>query len=599
MLAQKTYWIETKTSRAYESMDEEEHAALVSIMRSLASFCGINVLTYQIKSGNLSMLVSCPSREHHLEYFQDREDEPAGSGIQRLFKHLRKLYTQSHIDALAAEYESLLRHNEDTQEFWERCTRRIGTPRKFAEGINEAFARWIKKNRPQLYESLEGKVCRKDISQTYVEQLLKQRDVAFNMDEDAILHDDGSESRKYWCGYADALRGDEDALDGLREIMRSVASSTEEIKDLGYGNQRAYYSTKRESRISPARQKSSRSGARRGRKKPSHDTDLLAEHIAPEVSAPPKPMSHSSKLKLMSVAVFLLIIICGVGAIIAFNEWRQYQASKGALELAEPELTREDISEKESSSEKAEPENTAANLEKDKRAQIKAQLYEPEARQLANDFGMSTNPQVRLSMCRNLDQIKKRLDRYSENILSEAATNVEFKDVVDLGGIMAARFVAIFPDKKSRLICVVSTDDGLRVDLDCYARYNNLAIPELLSGDTKSAELRIFVERSNYYNFSFKDDVNWSSFALKSPDSDEIIYAYCRKAATTGKLLDAATSRLAPGGRLQLTLQISSSEDSHKRKQFTIDRVYAFGWVRAKKDIEDVYRSKLKSIVNE
>ena len=599
MLAQKAYWIETKTSRSYESMDEEEHAALVSIMRNLASFCGINILTYRIESGNLSMLASCPSREHHLEYFQDHENEPAGSGMLRLFQHLRKLYTASHIQSLADEYESLKRHNEDTQPFWERYTRRLGTPRKFAEGINEAFARWIKKNRPQLYESLEGRVCRKDINQTYLEQLQKQRDVAFSMDEDAILHDDGSEPQKFWSGYADAMRGNEDALDGLRELMRSPAKNTAELKDLGYSNQRSNYATKNEVDIPRKRQKLSRPILDSSNKNTGHKKDQLEEHIPPVASTPPQPMSRASKLKFMSVVIVCLIAICGIGVIVAIKEWRKYQQNTQAFETANTELMAEDPVIHESPTLKdPEPDQTGADLLKDKRAQAIARLYQPEARQLANDFGMSTNPEIKLSMCRHPAQISKRLDHYPKQIFTEAATKVTFRDVVDLGGIMAARFLATFPGNKSRLICVVSTENGLRVDWDCYARYNSLAIPSLLAGDIKTAELRVFVEKSDYYNFTYRDDAAWYSFILKSPDCDELIYAYSHKQTTTAKLLNAAFSRMEPGKKVQMTLQLSSSKDSHKKKQFSIDRIHAFGWLRAANGIEDTYRAKLESLRN-
>jgi hypothetical protein len=602
MFAQKAYWLETRTSRSYETMDQEEHAALVSIMRSLASFCGINILTYQIKSGNLSMLVSCPSREHHLAYFQDSSDEPAGSGMQRLFKHLRKLYTTSHVEALAAEYESLKRHNEDTLPFWERYTRRIGTPRKFAEGINEAFARWIKKNRPQLYESLEGRVCRKDINQTYLEQLQKQRDAAFNMDDDAIIDDDGSEPRKYWCGFADAMRGDENALDGLRELMRSKAGNIQEIKDLGYGNKQTHYLAKKETPTPSARRKHSKPIAKSDTKDNDNKVDQLAEHIAPVTSDPPQPMSRTSKLKLMSAVLLLLVIICGVGAFVAIKEWGKYQENTQAFETANSELAAADLTDNEApqstktGSTITAPAQTDGNLEKEKRDQITARLYAAEARQLANDFGMSANPQVRISMCRHQDQIKKRLDHHQKQILNEAADEVTFIDVADLGGIMAARFIAKFPNSKSRLICVVSTEDGLRVDWDSYTRYNNFAIPSLLSGEVKSAELRVIIERSDYYNFTYKDEVNWSSFRIKSPDSEEVLYAYSHKQTTTGKLLDSALSRVAPGANVQVTVQISSNNNSHQKKQFTIDRVYAFGWLRSAIDIEESYRAKLESL---
>lgn len=600
MFAQKAYWLEIKTSRSYESMDDEEHAALVSCMRNLAAFCGINILTYRIKSGNLSMLVSCPSREHHLAYFKDSADEPPGSGMLRLFEHLRKIYTASHVESLTNEYESLKRHNEDTQPFWERYTRRIGTPRKFAEGINEAFARWIKKNRPQLYESLEGKVCRKDINQTYLDQLQKQRDVAFSMDEEAILYDDGSAPQKYWSGYADAMRGNEDALDGLRELMRSSAKNAAEIKELGYGNQRAHYSAKNVGDLPRKRQKPSSSKRDFSKKNTGREIDQLAEHIPAVSSTPPQPMSRASKLKFMSVVVVCLIVVCSIGVVIAIKEWRKYQQNTQTFDAVNAELMLAPTTKNEPlSTEEQKSIQTEVDLAKEKRAQIISKLYEPEARQLARDFGMSTNPDVKLSMCRYKDQISKRLDHYPKQILTEAATEVTFMDVADLGGIMAARFVAKFPNNKSRLICVVSTENGLRVDWDCYARYNCLAIPLLLKGDVESAEIRVFVERSDYYNFSYRDDAKWSSFILKSPDSEELIYAYSQKQTTTGKLLDAALSPMNRGKSVQMTLQVSSQKDSHKRKQFTIDRIYAFGWLKAEKDIEDTYRAKLESIIHE
>ncbi|MDG1356898.1 MAG: hypothetical protein P8P36_01745 [Akkermansiaceae bacterium] len=599
MFAQKAYWIETRTSRSYESMDEEEHAALVSIMRNLASFCGINILTYRISSGNLSMLASCPSREHHLEFFQDSESEAMGSGMRRLFKHLRKLYTSSHVEALAAEYESLKRHNEDIQPFWEQCTRRIGTPRKFAEGINEAFARWIKKNRPQLYESLEGKVCRKDINQTYLEQLQKQRDVAFSMDEDAIFGDDGSEPRKYWCGYADAMRGDENALDGLRELMRSPAKNTSEINDLGYSNQRPHKEEKKEAGTPRTRTKPSRSSAKPSVINTNNKVDHLAEHMAPKTSAPPKPIARALKIKLMGAVVLLLVIICAIGTTFALKEWREYKTNKQELDITRTGASTSGATESTSAPpEKLENVQTEADSKKEKLAQLTARLYEPAARQLANDFGMSTDPQARLKMCRHQNQISKRLNHYSKQILSDAATEVTFLDVAELGDITAARFLAKFTNGQSRLICIVSTEDGLRVDLDSYTRYNSLAIPSLLAGGVKSAELRVYLERCDYYNFLFKDELKWSSFILRSPDSDEIIYAYIQRQTTTGKQLDAILSR-APRQTLQVTLQISSRQDSHKRKQFTIDRVYAVGWLRSENDLDEIDRAEREGLANE
>ena len=599
MLAQKTYWIQCFTSSSFESMDAEEHAALVSNMRSLAKFCGINVLTYRIEFGNLSMLVSCPSRQHHMEYFQDQHGEPRGSGAERLFKHLRNLYTASYVEGLAAEYDELLKHGEDIQPFWERYTRRIGTPKKFAEGVNEGFARWIKKNRPQLYTKLDGNVCRKDITQTYLDQLHKQREVAARMDGEAVEKDAGSEPRKYWCGYSDALRGDEDAMDGLREIMRSPANSALEIKELGYCNKTEYRFKRPDTLSLPPKTKSSRSKAKRSsrsRKKVSAEqaADLPAE------LPPPEPMSRQAKLKLMGIAAGLLIILLGVGGIFAMKEWSKYQTNLKALEKESISSSPADDDHKAAQSQTkgadGPPKDT---LEQSKMAEMTAKLYEKEARQLAEDFGMCSNPQIRLKMSRSPDKVRKHMGSYAEDALSKPADGVRFKDVVDLGGIMAARFVAEFADTTSRLICVIATEDGLRVDWDCYARFNAKAIPMLLQGKTKSAELRVFAKKSDYYNFTYRDDKRWTAFELVCPDSDDIIYAYSLRNTTTGKLLDSAFSSAGSQKSVQLTLQLSADQDAHQRKQFRIDRIYAFGWVRPDMDIEDQYRSKVDGLLEQ
>lgn len=600
MLAQKTFWIQSKTSRTYESMDSEEHAALVSIMRNLAKFCGINVLTYRIESGNLSMLVCCPSRDHHLEYFQDQENEPTGSGMARLFEHLRRIYIASRVEALADEYDSLVQHGEDTQLFLERYTRRIGTPKKFAEAVNEAFARWVKKNRPQLYEKLGGNVCRKEIYLTYLDTLQKQREVAARMDGSAVKHDNGSEPRQYWCGFADAMRGDEDALDGLRELMRAPAESAQEIKEQGYCGE-SVYSSPRTGTSSPDKGPGKPSTRRSIYKKPKSLVSLTPPPMDDESVEPPKPLSQEAKQRFVMVAIVLIAIFLGAGVFLGIREWNKYLANVDAVETMNSAAHLEETSTNEDATNNSpDPEDQSirpdTSPQKLQLAKITDQLYDREARQLAEDFGKCTNPEIRLRMCRDPEKIRARLDSYPESALSEPATEVTFMDVVDLGGIMAARSIAKFANSSSRLICVVPTEAGLRVDWDCYARYNNGAVAGLLNGKTKSAELRVFVKRSDYYNFSFRDQNRWSSFELNSPDFEETLYAYSLKDTTTGKMLDAAMPVSAVGKAVQMTLQVSSNQESHQRKQFIIDRIYSFGWVRAMHDIEDQYRSRLDTI---
>jgi hypothetical protein len=564
-------------------MDPEECAALVSIMRNQAWFCGINILTYRLEAGRLSMLVSCPIREHHLKFFEDAENEAAGAGERRLLRHLRNLYSKAHVDELEAALEELRQQGEDVQPLIERYTHRIGIPRKFAEGVNEAFTRWIRKNRRQIYDKLEGNVCRKGITQTYVEQLLKQRDTAMRMDRDAAKYDDGQEPRYYWCGYSDALRGDEDALDGLRELMRSPANSAQDIKNLGYCSQRVLTQYKKLQPFIADRQRKSTEQALSASRIFGKEFKETPIEDAPAPAAPYQLTGKWVKLCLIG----FLLAATAVGALMISNQRRE---DLEAQKEAQNEAKRNKLIAAEYARQKADEQK------EDKLGMVTALLYKHEARQLAADFAKSSDPALRLKMCRDPEDIKKRLSSYPAQALNEPANDVIFMDVVNLGGITTARFFIKFNDETSRLLCIVATPDGLRVDWDCYARYNTKAWPELLNGTVKSAELRIFAQRSDYHSYEYRDDTQWSCFELLSPDFDQSLYAYAARGTTTAKILEAAMPKGGADKKVQLTLQISSVDDGYKRKQFTIDRIHAFGWVRGEMDVEDSYRAKIQQL---
>ena len=564
-------------------MDPEECAALVSIMRNQARFCGINILTYRLEAGRLSMLVSCPIREHHLKFFEDAENEAAGSGERRLLRHLRNLYSKAHVDELEATLEELRQQGEDVQPLIERYTHRIGIPRKFAEGVNEAFTRWIRKNRRQIYDKLEGSVCRKGITQTYVEQLLKQRDTAMRMDRDAAKYDDGQEPRDYWCGYSDALRGDEDALDGLRELMRSPANSAQDIKDLGYCSQRVLTQYKKLQPFTADRERKSTEQALSASRIFGKEFKETPVEDAPHLAAPYQLTGKWIKLCLIG----FLLAATAVGALMISNQRRE---KLEAQKEAQNEAKRNKLIAAEYALQKADEQK------EDKLGMVTALLYKHEARQLAADFAKSSDPTLRLKMCRDPEEVEKRLSSYPPQAVNEPANDVIFMDVVNLGGVTTARFFIKFNDETSRLLCIVATTDGLRVDWDCYARYNTKAWPELLNGTVKSAELRIFAQRSDYHSYEYRDDTQWSCFELLSPDFDQSLYAYAARGTTTAKILEAAMPKGGPDKKVQLTLQISSVDDGHERKQFTIDRIHAFGWVRGEMDVEDSYRAKIQQL---
>lgn len=584
MIAQKTYWIQTRMSKSLSTMDAEESAALVSAMRNMARFCGMTILTYRIDPAKLSMLVSCPARDQHLKFFEDGDNEAPGSGLERLYEHLHSQYSHSHVQELADKLETMRNQGKNIQPVIERYTGRIGIPKKFAEGVSVAFTRWIKENRPQMYKDLDGNVCRKGITQTFVDQLQKLRDIAARMDWEAVHYDDGKEPRAYWCGYADALRGDEDAMDGLRELMRSPASSAQEIKDLGYCDEPILIKDNSAKPRAAARKKKKpvrTGGGSTSRAQKGWFGEAEDEGIPEAV----EPYELSGSL-LKYILIGLLLAASAVGAFLIGKDWSKGQAKEGK---SNNKASRQVVAEQ--TQLQAKKENELAL------AEVTSLLYQAEARQLAEDFAKSGNPTARLKMSRNPEQTSRRMADYAPEALYQRATEVAFMDVVDLGGIMAARSLAKFDDSQSRLVCVVPTMDGLRVDWDCYARYNTKAWPGLLDGSVKSAELRVFARRSDYYNFDYRDESKWICFEMNSTDHDEILYAYASRGTTTAKLLEAALPTVGSGKNVQLTVLLSAGGGEPRRKQFTIDRLHAFGWVQPEQDIEENYRSKVHELV--
>ena len=64
------------------------------IMHRIARFSGVEILTYCVMDNNLHILTRVLCSEKFLKRFDDMEDEPIGSGEERLLEHLTILYSK-------------------------------------------------------------------------------------------------------------------------------------------------------------------------------------------------------------------------------------------------------------------------------------------------------------------------------------------------------------------------------------------------------------------------------------------------------------------------------------------------------------------------
>lgn len=620
---EKTSRIECTTSSSFSKPTAEELAALVSIMRNLADFCKIRVLTYDIRFGNLSMLVTVPPREQLMQCFQDEDGEPAGSGEQRLFKHLQLCYSESEIKQLGNDLAALRKRGEDTSGLLARYTSSIGNSSKFGAGIPREFTRWIKEHRPKTFKDLGGSVCFLGSNQLRITDHETLRDIASRLDLEAVNHDpDGTlNPRQHWCGYADAIRGDKDAQRGLLQLMGEESECGRLGIHTGYGRWlkgRSSTWSKRESPEKPPKhEKVLAQGEAGGAEQPNkleniklRERPLLTplategapapeiadepqsfEPMSPPASAAPQPAEEpmlipdetSSQGRMVKLAIAcVLLAVLAVSAAVVVVKLQQKK-------MAKRELARKDTIEALQLAAQAEE-----KMRQSKLAIVTHLLRGPEARKLADAFAASADTEERLSMCRFPDQVRMQLASYSSQALSAQPKKLASMGVFELGGQTFAMFQAKFTGGGTRFLCVVPTLDGLRVDWGCYARYCTATWSQIKNGVIRSAEVRVFAGPADYYNFSYKDEGQWICYQLGSPDMGQNIYAYVQRGSAAAKVLKN-TFKMDGSQSSRFVLKISSSGESFKRRQFTIDSVKAVGWLVGEKDADSMVSGGLSS----
>jgi len=113
MEADYCYHVMTRTVGAERMFDAEDLEALRIIIRKMADFSGVKVMTYCLLENHWHLLVRVPSRERYLRRFEDKRNtegellEDEGMGEVRLMNHLTTLYSKAYMKQLQRELADL------------------------------------------------------------------------------------------------------------------------------------------------------------------------------------------------------------------------------------------------------------------------------------------------------------------------------------------------------------------------------------------------------------------------------------------------------------------------------------------------------------
>jgi len=202
--------------------DDTEKEALVLLMRKMARFCGMKVLTHCVMGNHFHVLVRVPNQAEWVKQFEGPEGEV------RLMKHLRTLYSRRFVASLKV---GLARWRKAGNEpFAERCLAAIKARfcdiSVYAKEVKTRFTKWYNKRHGRKGTLWMGK-----FHSVVVDSRFKKRDLesgvdalkvmAAYIDLNPVRAELVERAEGYrWSGWSTALAGDKEAIAGLCDLMQ-------------------------------------------------------------------------------------------------------------------------------------------------------------------------------------------------------------------------------------------------------------------------------------------------------------------------------------------------------------------------------------------
>ena len=220
--------------------DETDKEALVIVLRKLARFSGIKLLTYCVMGNHFHALVRVPERTEWLKRFEGSEGE------ERLMQHLRLLYSKAFVAGLKLELADWRRNGKAEEA--ERCIadlkRRFCDISVFMRAVKQRFSRWFNKRHGRRgglwmgrFKSVvvEGhKTARHQTQDGTPLDALKV--MAAYIDLNPVRAELVERAGEYrWSGWSAAQAGDKEAVEGLCDVVGCRGSQWEGRGKAAYG----------------------------------------------------------------------------------------------------------------------------------------------------------------------------------------------------------------------------------------------------------------------------------------------------------------------------------------------------------------------------
>jgi hypothetical protein len=131
-------------------------------------------------------------------------------------------------------------------------------------------------------------------------------------------------------------------------------------------------------------------------------------------------------------------------------------------------------------------------------------------------------------------------------------------------------------DFELREIVLLGGEGNLKVDWESWVGWSEMPWEDFQRERPVDGKwFRVTLSRVVYYNFAFKDETEWVSYRLDSPEGKNSLYGYVARASA----LDERIRPIDENGKVKLLLKLKFPPDAAAGNQVIIDAVSGHEWV--------------------
>lgn len=199
------------------------------------------------------------------------------------------------------------------------------------------------------------------------------------------------------------------------------------------------------------------------------------------------------------------------------------------------------------------------------------------AAEIARQFLEAETLDDLLPLVRNPDEIGPIIRAYYRSTGYQAPGSYRLEEEVEAYSVKDnfTSFDVIMGDYTKRPIALEITEEGPLVDWESWVGFCEMPWDKLITHRPSSPVLvRVYVEKTFYYNFDFSDDSQWVCFRLSRSGDEPDLYGYCPEGSPLLEKLPQKPDKVST-----YTLKIEFPDEAKNGEQVIITDVVHIGWV--------------------